>query len=335
MPSNDNANLSSSFAGKRKVLIGVDIGGTKTAVSISEGPPAVLWREEFPTAPEAGPDTAIAKLQELIARALRDLDASPLAIGVSCGSPLDSARGIIQAPPNLPTWIDVPVTAILSEAFGVPCALENDANAGALAEHRYGAGRGCEHMVFLTLGTGLGAGLILNGQLFRGATSMAGEIGHVRLTPSGPWGHGKEGSVEGWASGGGIARYATEVVREAAAAGKTSSLTAKLDRLETRDVGVALEAGDELARSIVRDSGKRLGEALAILVDVLNPQIIVVGGLALRFGEALLQPAREMMHREALETSAAACAVVPAALAGNIGDIAALCVAAEAAQATR
>ncbi len=317
----------SAASDNRSLLIGVDIGGTKTAVSASAGLPEILWREEFPTKPEEGPDAALRRLRKLIERALQQVGGTAQAIGISCGGPLDSVRGIIQSPPNLPTWIDVPISSILSAEFSLPCALENDANAGALAEHRYGAGRGSQHMVFLTLGTGLGAGLVLNGKLYRGATSMAGEIGHVRLTEVGPWGHGKDGSVEGWASGGGMARYGASLVRKAIAAGRSSLLAANMDQLTARDIGVALEAGDLIAAEIVEASGARLGEALAILVDLLNPECIVVGGLALRFGERLLRPARDSMRREALSAAADACSVVPAVLGERIGDFAALCVA--------
>ncbi|HUK19842.1 MAG TPA: ROK family protein [Bryobacteraceae bacterium] len=310
------------------VWAGVDIGGTKTAVLLASDPPAVLDRTEFPTLPAEGPERAIA----LIVRTLRELAGarSLRGIGVSCGGPLDSAAGVIQAPPNLWTWVDVPIKAVLEQEFGVTCGLENDANAGAVAEHRFGAGRGTRNMVFLTMGTGLGAGIIADGRLYRGTCDAAGEIGHVRLTRSGPMGYHKAGSVEGWASGGGLGRLATEVVKKQGSLGHQTSLAACLERngtITARDVADAARQGDALAKKLIRDTGKRLGETLAILVDILNPERIVIGGLAMRLGDDLLKPARVVLAREALPGSAAVCQIVPAELDERIGDIAALCIA--------
>jgi glucokinase len=312
---------------QNRVMVGVDIGGTKTAVVLCKQPVEILWRNEFPTLPDQGPGHAIEKIIQFIRRGLEETGVGVRSLGVSCGGPLDRVQGIIQRPPNLPTWNEVPIKQILEAEFGVACAVENDANAGAIAEHRFGAGQGCQHMIFLTLGTGLGAGLILNGRIFRGASSLAGEIGHVRLTDVGPNGYDKAGSVEGWASGAGIALHAGDTVREAIAGGEQTLLSEKLPHLSARDIGVALAEGDSVAARIVELTGRRLGEALAILVDILNPERIVVGGLALRLGEHLLRPARARMQEEALPLAASACSVVPARLGEKIGDMAAICVA--------
>lgn len=316
------------YAGQSaNVFVGIDIGGTKTAIAVSPRPPQVIWRKEFATRPADGPDHAIRSIVELTNQALRDLGCKPSSIGVSCGGPLDRINGVIQSPPNLSTWDNVFIKQILEREFRVPCHLENDANAGAVAEHRHGAGQGCRHMAFLTLGTGLGAGLILNGHIYRGASGMAGEIGHVRLTESGPDGFDKNGSVEGWASGGGMAQMAEQHVDAATRAGEYTCLVRSPRPLTARDVGLALASGDAVADRIVRETGARLGEALAILVDILNPERIVVGGLGLRLGEHLLGPARVRLRQEALAMSVASCDVVPAALGEGIGDVAALCVA--------
>src|SRR6201985_2297367 len=206
-----------------KILIGVDVGGTKTAVVVSSHPPETLGRIEFATLPEQGPERALRLIVESARRLLAEQGVAGDAIagvGVSCGSPLDRVRGIIQAPPNLPTWVDVPIRKLLEEEFHAPCRVEDDANAGAVAEHRFGAGVGAEHLVFLTLGTGLGAGIIAAGALYLGANGDAGEIGHVRLSPTGPLGYHKAGSIEGWASGGGIGQLAQQMVEQAARRGR-------------------------------------------------------------------------------------------------------------------
>ncbi len=319
-----------------EVLAGVDIGGTKTAVVLSLQPPAILKRIVFPTNPAGDPGPVLEQITRAVHEALssQKLKVADLqAIGVSCGSPLDPTNGVIQGPPNLPTWKNVPIKSILEDDFKVKCFLENDANAGALAEHQYGAARGTQNMVFLTMGTGIGAGLILNSQLYRGATQLAGEIGHVRLTRSGPLGHNKAGTVEGWASGAGMARVAKEAVEEAVANGEQTLLACWPQKdsqpLSARNVWDAAQSGDGLAQRIVATTGERLGEAIAILVDLLNPECVVIGGLAVRMGEALLGPARAVVKREALPYPASACRIVAAALGEQIGDVAALCVALE------
>ncbi len=319
-------------AGSR-IWIGVDIGGTKTAIVLCSQPPAIIARVEFPTLPEQGPDRVLDLIQKNIyglidTHGIRKEELA--AIGISCGGPLDRITGVIQSPPNLPTWVDVPIVSVLRREFDVPCRLENDANAGAVAEHRFGAGQGTRHMIFLTMGTGLGGGIIVDGHLYHGASDMAGEIGHVRLTSSGPVGYNKAGSVEGWASGGGMAQAAHREVLAAIKKGEVTALAVNfsMDGIVTaKDVANAAHQGDAVAMRIVHGTGTRLGEALAILVDLLNPELIVIGGLAMRLGESLLAPARIAMDREALGPAAKACRIVPAALGEQIGDIAAICVA--------
>jgi glucokinase len=315
----------------RDIWAGVDIGGTKT----SRRPPEILSRIEFATLPTKGPIQALDQILAALHRMLAELKTGPeslCGIGVSCGGPLDPHAGVIQAPPNLSTWIDIPIVEILNREFAAPVLLENDANAGALAEHRYGAGQGTRNMIFLTMGTGLGAGLIIEKKLYSGSSDMAGEIGHVRLTRTGPVGYHKAGSVEGWASGGGMAQIAETMLNSARRRGRSSLLHSlpKGRKATAKDVGLAAAKGDAVARSIVAACGKKLGIALAILVDILNPDRIVIGGLAMRLGDALLEPALKSLRQEALAPALAACTVVPATLGESIGDVAALCIAMDA-----
>ena len=319
-----------------RVLAGVDIGGTKTAVVLSLEPPQITTRFAFTTRPDKGPEFAIRRIVKSLREVLLSQDLTPAnveAIGISCGGPLEPVRGMIQSPPNLPGWNDIPICAILEAEFQIPCFLENDANAGALAEARFGAARGAADIVFLTMGTGLGAGLILDGKLHRGASQAAGEIGHVRLTRTGPVGHGKAGSVEGWASGGGMAQVAMRYAEAALRRGERTLLENESGGLPevitAREVASAVRRGDAVAKAIVRRVGKSLGEGMAILIDVVNPEVIVVGGLALRFGDDLLEPARRTIAKEALKGSVKVCRIVPAALGEQIGDVAALCAAME------
>ncbi len=265
---------------------------------------------------------------------LKDNSVDPsdvLAVGISCGGPLDSKNGIIRCPPNLPDWDGVPVTEIISSHFGFPAFLQNDANACALAEWKYGAGRGCKNMVFLTFGTGMGAGLILDGKLYSGTNDMAGEVGHIRIENDGPVGYSKAGSFEGFCSGGGIARTAQQAAAKYIASGKKSSLFSAHDdiaEITAKALATAAGEGDEFALEIYRRCGEKLGKGLAIIIDILNPERIVIGSIYERSGHLLKESMYRTLEDEALELSYGCCEIVAAELGDSIGDYAALGIAA-------
>jgi glucokinase len=318
-------------------LAGLDIGGTTCAVTLAlreaDGV-AILGARRRPTPPSPG-ETLDALRTDLAALLDEHPGANLRAIGISCGGPLDSARGRVLSPPNLPGWDDIDVLTPFRDAFGVPVAVQNDANACALAEWRWGAGRSCRHMVFLTFGTGMGAGLILDGRLYAGATDAAGEVGHVRLADEGPVGFHKAGSFEGFCSGGGIARLARARAAAHLAAGGQTAFCATpddLDGITAESVGKAAQAGDALARDVYETVAERLGQGLALLVDVLNPERIVIGSIYGRQRDLLEPTALRVLREEALPASLTACAVVPAGLGERVGDHAALAVAEAALQ---
>lgn len=312
-------------------LAGVDIGGTKCAVSLAEaaaGAPRILGERRFATPP--GPAAALARIVRELGALADELGVAPGAIGVSCGGPLDSGRGLVLSPPNLPGWDEVDALGPLREAFGAPAALQNDANACALAEWLWGAGRGLRHVVFLTFGTGMGAGLILDGRLYTGASDMAGEVGHVRLAGWGPAGYGKPGSFEGFCSGGGIARLARGLVEAELQLGRRPALCPRpeaLPALTAERVGRAAQAGDPLALRVFELVARRLGQGLAILIDVLNPEAVVIGSIYGRQLALLEAAVAAVLAEECLPRALAACRVVPAGLGEAVGDYAALAVA--------
>ncbi|MBD2865260.1 ROK family protein [Paenibacillus oceani] len=315
-----------------RLLGGVDIGGTKCAVSIGRETEAgidILGKIGFPT--PASPGETMERLGEAMAELIdRTGGEGPEAIGISCGGPLDSRAGFILSPPNLPGWDRIDCVTPLRDRFDAPVALQNDANACALAEWKWGAGRGMNHMIFLTFGTGLGAGLILNGRLYAGASDMAGEAGHIRVAPDGPVGYGKAGSFEGFCSGGGIARLARAEAEAAISRGQPPSFCPtlpSLDDITAKSVGEAAVQGDPLAVRLFETVGRKLGRGLAVLVDLLNPEAIVIGSIYAR-QRALLEPyALEELRKEALPLSLEACRIVPAALGESVGDYAGLSVA--------
>lgn len=314
------------------ILAGVDVGGTKCAVSL--GRPngdevEIIAKRRFPTPPS--PAQTLEQFVIALTALLDEHNHPPLAaIGISCGGPLDSRAGLILSPPNLPGWDHIDMVTPLREQFGAPTGLQNDANAGALAEWQWGAGRGCSNLIFLTFGTGMGAGLILDGRLYSGTNDLAGEVGHIRLAPTGPIGFGKAGSFEGFCSGGGIARLARSLAADALQAGQAPLFcptTADLPRITAEQVGLAAQQGDPLARHVYETVARKLGYGLAILIDVLNPELIVIGSI---FGrqQALLEPLMlEAVAAEAIPGALAVCRIVPAGLGERIGDLASLAVA--------
>ncbi len=314
------------------LLAGIDIGGTKCAVCLARlagGEPELLERLQFPT--PGSPGRALDQLVAGLGTLLERVPDEPLrAAGVSCGGPLDSTRGLVLSPPNLPGWDGIDVLAPFRDRWPVPAALQNDANACALAEWSWGAGRGCRSLVFLTFGTGMGAGLILDGRLYAGASDMAGEVGHVRLADDGPLGYGKRGSFEGFCSGGGIARLAQARALAAIQDGRPPAFCptlAHLDEVTAEAVGLAAREGDPLALDIFDTVGRSLGRGLAVLVDVLNPERIVLGGIYGR-QRALLEPvALAVLQAEAHPHALQACRVLPAGLGERVGDYAGLAVA--------
>ena len=308
-------------------ILGFDIGGTKCAVTTARWDGEniqLLKKDSCPTDLTISPEDMI---RRLISMADTILEERPDSIGISCGGPLSSQKGVILGPPNLPGWDDVPIVALLEAHYGVSARLQNDANACAVAEWKFGAGRGCENMVFLTFGTGLGAGLILNGKLYSGTNDNAGEVGHIRLAASGPVGYGKAGSFEGFCSGGGLSQLGYMLAEEKMGQGICPAyfregMTPK--EVTAKAIAEAAYKGDETALEVYRICGEKLGMGLSLIIDILNPERIILGSIFTR-SQALIWPATEkVIAREALCHSVECCQVLPAALGENIGDYAAI-----------
>jgi glucokinase len=283
-----------------KRFLGLDIGGTKCAVVIGDAEGRVEREIRFETTDyESTMSRLLSACDELF-------DESVVAIGVSCGGPLSSKRGVIMSPPNLPGWDDVHIVEILQGRFGVPAFLKNDADACAIAEWKFGNARGYKNVVFLTFGTGMGAGLILNGAPYSGANDMAGEVGHIRLYDGGHVGYGKCGSFEGYCSGGGIAQYGLGSAKELAERARS---------------------GDAEAMAVFKKIGADLGRGISYIVDILNPEVIIIGSIFTRAEDLLRPTMEETLRTEALSLSLDAVTILPAALGDSIGNYAALGVA--------
>ena len=313
------------------MLLGIDIGGTKCAIILgkieSEDEIKIVDKTAMPT------DKPVFEMIEhlfdeadaLLTKNNVSIDCIS-GIGISCGGPLNSKTGRILSPPNLLGWDNIPIVQITENRFNVKTYLQNDANAGAIAEWKFGAGKGYKNLIFLTFGTGNGAGLILDGKLYSGTNDLAGESGHIRLAEMGPVGFGKAGSFEGFCSGGGITQLAQIKVREKLQMGEAVSFCKNegLNNLTAKTVADAAFKGDALALEIYNICGFYLGRGLSVLIDILNPEIIVLGGIYGRAKE-LLEPAMyKVIETEALILSYKTCKIVSAELGEKIGDMAAL-----------
>ena len=312
-------------------MIGFDIGGTKCAVTVGEEIDGILHIKNKMVIATDHSISAYEMIDKMcdMAEAMTD-DFSH--IGISCGGPLDNKRGIIISPPNLPSFRNIEIVDYLKKKYGGFVRLENDADACAFAEWKYGAGRGSQNMVFLTFGTGLGAGLILNGKLYTGANGNAGEVGHIRLRDTGPIGFGKAGSFEGFASGGGIAQLGKQYAKEQLEKGTTPSYCKTFDELENvtaKTIAEAAYKGDKTAIEVYCKCGEMLGYGLSIIIDILNPERIVIGSIYTRSGDLLKESMLTVLSKEALAPSLAAVEILPATLGENLGDYAALSLAAD------
>ena len=315
-------------------ILGLDIGGTKCAVIygiLDDGDIRIADKIRFDTTKaEETIENLLSTTEEMMVR--HGLTAANTeAIGISCGGPLSSATGVVMSPPNLPGWDNIPIVKLVQDRTGVKAALQNDANACALAEWKFGAGRGSRNMAFLTFGTGLGAGLIIDGKLYSGTNDNAGELGHIRLAEFGPVGYGKRGSFEGFASGGGVAQIGKTFVMEAIQNNKKVSWCTpdKVNDITAKQIAEAAAAGDEMAIEIYHTSARYLGKGLSIVIDILNPELIVIGSVYARNEKLFYDEMMKVIEKEALAGAAAVCKVVPAALGEAIGDYASLSIAAD------
>lgn len=308
-----------------KRLLGIAIGGTKCAVTvghITNDTVTVIKKISVKTFPEDAGKTLSA-----ICNAADQLDFEFDCIGIICGGPLDTKRGIINTPPNLPGFNGVKVVEIFESRYGKPAVLINDADACALAEWRFGAGRGTENMIFLTCGTGFGAGLILGGRLYSGTLGMAGEIGHVRLSEFGGPGYGKVGAAEGFVSGSGIGKTATSLALSYLQRGEKTALAQSIDdayRITAEAVGKAAREGDACATEVMDITAEKLGDVLAILADILNPECFVLGGVYARCEDLLKSGAVKRFYEEALPTNAQSCRILPSQLREQIDEYSSL-----------
>ncbi|MDE0425371.1 MAG: ROK family protein [Candidatus Poribacteria bacterium] len=311
-------------------VVGIDIGGTKLATVVADNTGHILNKVRRPTLAERGPEYALQLLCDMVHETieLAGLARTTIsAIGVSCGGPLDTKTGIVYSPPNLPGWDALPLKAKLESEFQIPVTIENDANASALAEYRFGGGRGYNAVLYMTMSTGIGGGIVLDGQVYHGANDSAGEVGHQILLPDGPLcGCGKRGCLEALCSGPAIARRAQAAVRneKASATALLDLAGGRVENVRSEHVLAAARRDDALALQLVEETGYYMGWGIANLVNILNPDIVLLGTIAIAAGDLLLDPIRKTVSEFAMTRPAEAVKIVPAELGEALGDLAAV-----------
>src|SRR2546423_524136 len=304
-------------------LIGIDLGGTQLRVAVADDRGRLKTVMRHPTQAGRGRRHVIDRIVATVKEALQENGTSPgrvRALGIGLPGPVDPAAGLVISPANLPGFKNVPLNRILTQATGIPSFLHHDAHLAALGEHQRGAARGAREVVYVTVSTGIGAGLILRGELYAGAHGIAGEVGHIVVQPNGPLCTcGNRGCVEAIASGTGIARAA----REQAPRIPASALHG-LDNPTAEDVARAARAADPLANAILETAGSYLGVAMGTLVNLFNPQLIVLGGSVLKAGAPLIRPMRQSMNASSWKASRRGLRIVPPALGDDAGLIGAV-----------
>ena len=308
-----------------KPVLAVDLGGTKIIAAVVLPDGKLVSRNYCLTVADKGPEIVIDRILSAVNGAIAQakLKTSELmGIGVAAAGILDVRRGIITTSPNLPGWHDVPLRNILADKLGIVTCLINDASAAALGEHRFGAGRGFDNMIYLTVSTGIGGGIIVNGELYSGTDGCAGELGHVTIEVDGPRCHcGNFGCLEALASGWAVVREAKTRINR----GETSSIVeiagGKLENITAEKIAEAARQGDRLACDIVAEAANHLGVGLANLVNIFNPELIVIGGGLSKMGNMLLKPARKVLKGSAFKLPADTVRIVRARLGSNAGII--------------
>jgi glucokinase len=283
------------------LVAGVDLGGTKILTLVVDGSMHEVARDQRPSeGHEGGPDVVIQHMADSVKAA--SVGRSIEVVGISTAGPVDLVRGVVTEPPNLRGWQDVALAKRLEEATGIPCVMQHDGKCGAIAEYRLGVGRGTQHMIYVTLGTGVGGGIILDGKIYIGASGGAGEIGHMVVEPQGRLCNcGRRGCLEAMCAGYYLGLDAQDIIKTEPE-GILAEIVAKAGTPpDAKLLSDAAEAGDESADAAIRRAGAYLGAGLTNLVNVFNPQLIVLGGSLINLGLRYLEPALAVPKRDAFK----------------------------------
>lgn len=321
-----------------KYILGVDLGGTNIVCgAMSADGASQHAMQTVPTRADLGGDAVVGRIVQLCEKVIADTMAETgcsrsdfLGVGIGSPGPLDREAGIVIVTPNL-GWVNFPLRDKVAGPLGMPGALDNDANCATLGEWWIGAAKGARQVVGLTIGTGIGGGLILNGGLYHGASDAAGELGHITIDSTGrKCGCGNYGCLEAYASGPAIAQRAREALQGGESSIMPSLVDGDLAKITAATVFAAAHQGDELAGHVVRETAKFLGIGVANFLNIFNPEVVVIAGGVTQAGEALFEPLRAEVRRRAFAPAVEACRIVPGTLHGNAGVVGAVAIFAKA-----
>ena len=284
-----------------KLIVGVDLGGTQIRAALADAQGEIIQRVSRPTMADEGLEAVLGRIEESIRQVLPADIGQVSAVGVAAPGPLDPWRGIVREAPNLPGWENVPLKDLMEAEFGLPVVVGNDANLAALAEQRFGAGQGVADLIYITVSTGIGGGVIVDNKLLLGAQGLAGEVGHQTVEAHGPRCKcGNIGCLEALAAGPAIARRAREFVKTGIGTAIADLVGGDLDKITAKVVNQAAQAGDPIAIELFRQAGFYIGVGIVNLLHIFNPSLIVIGGSVTKAGDLLFEPIRATVRQRAM-----------------------------------
>jgi glucokinase len=304
-----------------RYIVGIDVGGTNVvAGTVAEDGSEVLGLVSEPTLAEQGADAVVARIVKLARASMAQAPGREVAgVGIGSPGPLNTKTGVVLLTPNL-GWTNMPLRDRIGGALGLPATLDNDANCAVFGEWWRGAARGVSHVVGLTIGTGIGGGIVLDGQIYHGASDIAGEIGHMTIDSNGRRCKcGNYGCLEAYASGPAIAARAVEGIQSGAETSLPQYVAGDLSRITAQVVYEAAHDGDGYALEMVRDTAKLLGAGVANIINIFNPEVVVICGGVTLAGAKLFGPLRSEVQRRAFKPAWEACRILPGALMGTAG----------------
>lgn len=305
--------------------IGIDVGGTNVKIALVDGEGKIIYSNSVPTYAQMGYEYTVNNIKQAIRDLMKETntDAKEIeGIGFDFPGQVDYKTGVVKLAPNIPGWVNVPIAQMIEEEFNIPTRIDNDVRCAALGELKLGAGKGCENFVCITVGTGIGSGLVINGQLVRGAANAAGEIGHIKLQMNGGpiCGCGDTGCLEAFASGPSIVAMAQEYLKGGKST-KFREMAGADGEITPYIVAKAAEAGDPVAKRIFEIVGTYIGMGLVSVINLLNPEKVIIGGGVAAAGDLLLDPIRKTIKERAMVVAGNSVEIVPAELGNSAGVI--------------
>ena len=305
--------------------VGIDVGGTNVKIALVDGEGKIIYSNSVPTYAQMGYEYTVNNIKQAIRDLMKETntDAKEIeGIGFDFPGQVDYKTGVVKLAPNIPGWINVPIAQMIEEEFNIPTRIDNDVRCAALGELKFGAGKGCENFVCITVGTGIGSGLVINGQLVRGAANAAGEIGHIKLQMNGGpiCGCGDTGCLEAFASGPSIVAMAQEYLKGGKST-KFREMAGADGEITPYIVAKAAEAGDPVAKRIFEIVGTYIGMGLVSVINLLNPEKVIIGGGVAAAGDLLLDPIRKTIKERAMVVAGNSVEIVPAELGNSAGVI--------------